>query len=328
MNHQQYVALEAAASDIVRRLGGTWRSGGAMCRCPVHDDKTPSLSVRVGDRSLLFKCFAGCSTIDVLRTVNRLRLAIPAYAESLHIQPPTAISGHASRALEIWERARDICGTLGEAYLFARRIDARPLPLRFHPRTPHGRGRDVRFRPGIIAPICDDHGLVAVQRIFLDQQFAGLAPDMEHPRLTLGRPLAGAVRLAPAGPILGLAEGVETAVSAMILLDIPVWATLGNERLARIAIPDIVDRLILLPDADRAGITAARLATTEYERPGRRIEIRLPFGKCNDWNDALRARRPREGKREGNAVRHAARSAGCTAFGDISCNIPSSMRLP
>lgn len=305
MKHQQYVALEAAASDIVRRLGGTWRSSGAMCRCPAHDDKTPSLSVRVGERSLLFKCFAGCSTIDVLRAIHCLHLDIPAHPEPLRPQPSAARSGHASRALEIWERARNIRGTLGEAYLRARALDAGVLPLRFHPRTPHGKGRGVRFGPAIIAPICDDYGLIAIQRIFLDQQSSGLAPDMEHPRLTLGRPLAGAVRLAPAGTILGLAEGFETAVSAMLLLHIPVWATLGNERLAKIAIPDIVDHLVLLPDADRAGIASARLATAEYERPGRTVETRLPFGSFNDWNDLLRDRRSREGKRGGDPVRQA-----------------------
>ncbi|MCM3420947.1 toprim domain-containing protein [Sphingopyxis alaskensis] len=307
MDHQYQAALEAAASDIVRRLGGTWRTGGAMCRCPAHDDKTPSLSVRVGDTSLLFKCFAGCSAIDILRSIRRLRLDVPvSQSAGASSEVPGKHATNASRASQIWERSLDIRGSLGERYLRARGIDPTVLPLRFHPRTPIGSGRHVRFRPAIIAPVSEEHRLTAIQRIFLDPQTAGLARDLEHPRLALGRPLGGAVRLARPESILGLAEGVETAAAAMILLGIPVWATLGNERLARIEIPDIVDHLILLPDADRPGIASARLATTAYARPGRTIETRFPFGAVNDWNDALLARRTREGEREGNPVRQAA----------------------
>jgi hypothetical protein len=85
----------------------------------------------------------------------------------------------------------------------------------------------------------------------------------------------------------------------------PLLATLGSERLARISIPDIVEHLVLLPDADRPGIAAARLATSVYAQPGRTIETRLPFGGVNDWNDALRARRTRKGERGGNRMRQA-----------------------
>lgn len=201
---------------------------------------------------------------------------------------------------------RSTSAALQANYIRARGIDGAALVLRYHPRTPIGSGRNVRFRPAIIAPICNANGLVAIQRIFLDPKSASLAGDLERPKLMLGRPLGGAVRLEPHGLTLGLAEGVETAAAAMILLGIPVWATLGNERLPRIDIPDIVDHLVLLPDADRPGIASARLATTAYARPGRTIETRLPFGGVNDWNDALRARRTREGERGGDPARQAA----------------------
>lgn len=64
--------LEAIGSDIVKRLGGVWKRGGAMCLCPAHADRSPSLSVRVGDHALLFKCFAGCDTRDVIYEILRL----------------------------------------------------------------------------------------------------------------------------------------------------------------------------------------------------------------------------------------------------------------
>jgi putative DNA primase/helicase len=118
----------------------------------------------------------------------------------------------------------------------------------------------------------------------------------------LGRPGRGAVMLAPANDTLGLAEGVETALSAIMLLDIPVWATLGSERLAHIAIPDSVTRLILLPDNDRAGRIGAAKAMEAHAMPGRTIEVLRPPLGFNDWNDVLWAK----GKRVENWMRQAA----------------------
>jgi len=67
--------------DIVGALGGTWSGNVAMCRCPAHSDRDPSLSIRQGDRGILVTCFAGCSREDVLR---ELRLVRP----GRHYPPP------------------------------------------------------------------------------------------------------------------------------------------------------------------------------------------------------------------------------------------------
>ena len=278
--------LEAAASELVTRLGGIWRPNGGMCRCPVHADRTPSLSVRVGERSLLFKCFAGCSGIDIIRAIRRLKLEVPVDDDAGSPAPSNHDIAMAERARAIWREARPIAGTPAAAYLAARGIAHLSPALRFHPRTPLGRGRAVRFRPALIAAIHEHSRIVAVQRAFLDAH-AGLASDLPKARLTLGRPLAGAVQLYRPGHCLGIAEGIETAASAAILLGIPVWATLGSERLARIAIPDFVDRLILLPDNDRAGRFAEQQAQAAYARAGRTIETCWPWYCLNDWNLVL-----------------------------------------
>jgi hypothetical protein len=51
----------------VRRTGaGRW-----IARCPAHDDRTPSLSIReLSDGRTLLHCFAGCSAADVLAAVG------------------------------------------------------------------------------------------------------------------------------------------------------------------------------------------------------------------------------------------------------------------
>lgn len=289
--------LETAAAELVHALGGKWAAAGAMCHCPAHEDDVASLSVRVGDKSLLFKCFAGCAGIDIIRAIRDRRYRIPTLrGVSIPPQSGSFSQPMRHRARAIWEDAQPIAGSPGERYLAHRGIGLCPEALRYHAQTPLGSGPCVRFRPAVIVAIRDSTGLVAIQRIFLDPRRPALAGDLAKPKRTLGRPLAGAVMLARPSRLLGLAEGVETALSASILLGIPVWATLGNERLARIAIPDRIERLVLLPDADRAGRLAARRARQAYARDGRAIETMLPWRGHNDWNDLLRE----EGKGEGH----------------------------
>jgi predicted P-loop ATPase/5S rRNA maturation endonuclease (ribonuclease M5) len=42
----------------------------ALCRCPCHNDKKASLSVSVGNKGVLIRCFAGCRTEDVVSAVG------------------------------------------------------------------------------------------------------------------------------------------------------------------------------------------------------------------------------------------------------------------
>ena len=48
--------------DRVRQTG----SGRWIARCPAHEDRGPSLSIREIDGRTLLHCFAGCGTLDVL----------------------------------------------------------------------------------------------------------------------------------------------------------------------------------------------------------------------------------------------------------------------
>jgi hypothetical protein len=59
--------LERRARTIVESLQGTWSRGKGMCCCPAHDDRTPSLSVTLGRKAILFHCFAGCRMRTSLR---------------------------------------------------------------------------------------------------------------------------------------------------------------------------------------------------------------------------------------------------------------------
>lgn len=63
--------LDQRARKLVESLGGQWRNSKGMCRCPAHDDRTPSLMVSIGQRAILFHCFAGCTNQAVLAALSR-----------------------------------------------------------------------------------------------------------------------------------------------------------------------------------------------------------------------------------------------------------------
>ena len=58
---------------LLSRLGGVRKRTGDQysARCPAHEDKTPSLSVRETAEGLtLIHCFAGCSVDEILSAVG------------------------------------------------------------------------------------------------------------------------------------------------------------------------------------------------------------------------------------------------------------------
>lgn len=62
------------AKDLIERLEGVRQNGPDkwVARCPAHDDRGPSLSIRQESGRVLLHCFAGCTAIDVLAAVGLL----------------------------------------------------------------------------------------------------------------------------------------------------------------------------------------------------------------------------------------------------------------
>jgi hypothetical protein len=60
------------AELLLGRLDGVIRTGAGRwsARCPAHEDRSPSLSVRLDGGQLLFHCHAGCAPADVLAAVG------------------------------------------------------------------------------------------------------------------------------------------------------------------------------------------------------------------------------------------------------------------
>ena len=276
---------EARARKIVETLGGVWRGTRGECRCPAHDDGTPSLSVRLGDTAILFHCFAGCTPVEVMKALQRKRLHDHATVAMPAGKPKRDMSALASR---LWNASVPIPGTLAEEYLVARGLSGSfPRCLRFNPATVLGSGADKRVMPAMIAAVETDLGVVAVQRTFLHPHDV-LRKPIPKPKVSLGLLGAAAIRLAPATDELGLAEGIEDARSAFEWFGTPTWALAGVERLAFVAIPEKVRRVIVYGDRGRAAERLLEKARAHLTANGRELLVKVPEAH-DDWNDAWRA---------------------------------------
>lgn len=57
---------------LLDRLEGVRRTGDNrwIAKCPAHEDRSPSLSVRDADGTVLLHCFAGCAPSEVISAVG------------------------------------------------------------------------------------------------------------------------------------------------------------------------------------------------------------------------------------------------------------------
>ncbi len=194
--------------------------------------------------------------------------------------------GNRRYALETWNASSDADRTEVETYLRGRSITL-PIPpaLRFHSNLKH---TDTGlYFPAMVAGVqASDGTTIAIHRTYLLPGGRGKA-QVNRPKMALGKLDDGAVRLAPAEKALGLAEGIETALSAMQLFEIPVWAVLSCGRFASVTIPDDVIEVQLFADRGDEGEQAAQQAKDHFLNTGKRVAIRRPPQDCGDWNDAL-----------------------------------------
>jgi DNA primase len=195
---------------------------------------------------------------------------------------------------ELWESAT--APEIAELYLESRGIRVRPRPL---PEAVRGHlsvycAETKEFRPATLCAISGADGrITAIQKIWCDTKLIsenGHSPekgtravDLKIPKKIEGTMGTGAVRLAEAGPVLGLAEGLETAMSAAQLFSIPVWATCGAHRLDKIQLPEVVRSVVIFGDFGKVGEAAAAKALSAYTRRGYAACAEFP-PEWADWN--------------------------------------------
>jgi hypothetical protein len=129
--------------------------------------------------------------------------------------------------------------------------------------------------------------IVAIHRTYLDSQTSRKAA-VDAPKKALGRFVGGSVRLGAVSATLGLAEGIETGLSAMQIFNIPVWCSLGG-RHHQVVLPEAVRHVAIFSDNGKAGQRAAMAAVNVFTNQGRWVTLRFPPDEFGDWNDFLQS---------------------------------------
>ena len=173
------------AETIVRALGGRKAGLGWVARCPAHDDREPSLSIREADGKVLVRCHAGCDQRNVIEALKerdlwdgkgRSRIPRLSRRKIPESQPAQQHEERSTAALAIWQSTALAVGTPVETYLLARGLNlSLPPSLRFHRGLKHPSGG---IWPCMVALVTRgaDNAPVAIHRTFLARDGSGKAP--------------------------------------------------------------------------------------------------------------------------------------------------------
>jgi putative DNA primase/helicase len=182
---------------------------------------------------------------------------------------------------------QETCGAMN--YLKARGIHTVPHDIRYCASCYHSETKT--YIPAMLAVFCNKDGKpITLHRTYLN---GTKKAEIESPKKIMPslEPLAGgAVRLFSCGDHLGIAEGIETALSCLELTEIPTWAALSTALMESFVPPEGVKKLTIFADNDRnfAGQKAAyalahKMVNKPYELD---VEVFVP-AKTGDYNDEL-----------------------------------------
>jgi len=150
-------------------------------------------------------------------------------------------------------------------------------------------GNLITRHPAMIATVTNGNGHpVAIHRTYLTEN--GGKATLPAPKKVLGRlPESSAVRLFNPGANMGIAEGIETALSASLMFNIPTWAAISANGLERWTPPQETTNVTIFGDNDIGGTgqkSAMKLAN-KLVALGIDVDVKIPDQPGIDWNDAL-----------------------------------------
>lgn len=216
------------------------------------------------------------------------------------------MSGRAAEALaRLWAYAKPLSGDdPPSCYLASRALAVTPSPeaVRYveQMRDSNPEEHTVAHRPAMVsrfvAPDAKSDTLHATYLTLDGQKAATRLVKRFASGSTV--PTGGAVRLMELSDasdgVLGVAEGIETALAAAELFDMPVWAALSSGGMLRFEPPPEVRRLHIFGDRDHnfeGQMSAYSLARKLADkRPNIEVSVRLTRedSGAKDWNDFLR----------------------------------------
>lgn len=192
-------------------------------------------------------------------------------------------------ALSLRARA---CKTSSSIYLASRGLEVAPGLDWIKDLAYTADGKKVGEYPAMLAPIVKGGKFLTYHATYLQD---GKKADLDPCRKILPGPgnSGGACPLYPEAEVMGIAEGVETAIAAKMIFGLPVWAALNTALMAAWEPPAGVKRVMIFGDNDAnyAGHAAAYQLAHKLVRKGIEVEIQMAPEVGQDWNDVLLANR-------------------------------------
>lgn len=249
---------------------------------------------------------SGCghgTGVDLVMRVNGIDFVsavklIEPLIQSAPVVIPKAGSGRPADGSGEWRRGVPIIeGDLVSRYLAKRGIALTEYPSQLRLRESVVYAHDDKRRERLPAMMAN---YVSPCRSWTTAHLTYLTHDADKAAVPNGKkfipgkiPEGGAVRLAPSAETMGIAEGIETALSASLLFDIPVWAAVTAIGLSKWQPPDTAKNIIIFGDHD-ASFTGQHVAFALAQRLRTSkqygldvVEVRLPDDVGSDWNDVL-----------------------------------------
>jgi putative DNA primase/helicase len=139
----------------------------------------------------------------------------------------------------------------------------------------------------MIAAVQDAAGApVALHRTWLRPDGLSKA-DLDSPRKSLNSVTGHAIHLAPIGPAIVVAEGIETTLAAMSIFGRPGLSTISSSGLAALQLPEGVEDLLICADSDKAGIAAADSLFARLRGNGLAVRVVMPAVPGSDFADVV-----------------------------------------
>ena len=290
------------AEQIALALGGKRSGRQWVCKCPAHNDSSPSLIVFDGREAPQVRCLAGCDQKEVINALMDRGLWRSTATDRDRSQPKitvsretsdAAMSKHREMALRIFEEAVEPRSTLGESYLWQRGLT---LPasmanvcVRFHAHCPRGSERV----PALVVLMRDIESdtPVAIQRIFLgNDAVKDGKPMMLGPAGRAAMMLSGKWETFTGDLMfcetLHIAEGFETALALFAQGYKPIWALGSAGGILRFPVLFGVGELIVCADHDLTGISSAQACADRWETAGVKVRIWMREEEGADFADA------------------------------------------
>lgn len=243
-----------------------------------------------GDGYRMLQLFTGETFKSAVRRLDKL------YGNGSAYVPPAKRRSYGSLLNRVWRAGVAEHPELTK-YLRSRsltNVPAMPNCLRYHPACPWAAGEDSGVAPAMIAKIYQGRRPVSIHRTFLTTDVPRRKMVMPHDGERMHGayiPLLGI----PKDGVLGIAEGIETALSASALNgSIPVWSCLSENQLSRFTHYENLEGLYKLivfgdNDANYVGQAAAYTAATRAARQSKlEVSVAIPPSVGTDWNDVLR----------------------------------------